>query len=215
MKVIAIGDTHMPWHDKKALKKIYDWVLKEKPQAIVQIGDNYDLYTLSRYYRTLEITPAQEIKKAIIEVNKFWQVLKGLSPQAKCYQLMGNHEARLRKRILERIPEIESLIPYNLAKCSWVKYCDSDRDHICLDNVIYVHGWFSKSIDHARHFNKSVVHGHRHRPTLDVMGRLWSMDIGHIANEKSLPLSYTQSNVTNWRKAFGIVEDGNPRLVLL
>jgi hypothetical protein len=80
---------------------------------------------------------------------------------------------------------------------------------------VYTHGYLSKSIDHAKHFGKPVVHGHLHRPGISTFGKLWTMDVGHIANENSLPLSYTQSKVTNWRMACGIVEDGHPRLILL
>lgn len=215
MKVLVVGDTHMPWHDKKALTKIYNLVLEEKPNVVVQIGDNYDFYTLSTYAKTLSIKPSLDIKKAITEVNKFWQLMRTFCPKGKFYQLMGNHEARFRKRILERLPQLEGVADYNLKKCPWVNYLKSERCHLTLDNVVYTHGWYSKSIDHARHFNKPVVHGHRHRPTIDTLGKLWSMDVGHIANERSLPLSYTQSTVTNWRKACGIVTDGVPKLILL
>jgi hypothetical protein len=121
------------------------------------------------------------------------------------------------KRITEKMPELCDFFSHkDLYKFEGVKVCQSDRDYIEIDGVVYVHGWLSKSLDHAKYFGKPCVHGHRHRPTIEYdRASLWSMDVGFMADEKSLPLQYTASKFSKWTMACGMVEDGKPRLILL
>ena len=216
MKVLTIGDTHFPFHSKPAYKKLLKLIQKEQPTHVVQIGDLLDQYVFSKYTRSLSVDPAVEIQLGLKLANKMWADIKKLVPKAKCYQLIGNHDVRLAKRITEKLPELESFFSHkNLYIFPGVKVLESDRDFLELDGVIYVHGWLSKSLDHAKYFNKPTVHGHRHRPCIEVEGRLWSMDVGYVADATSLPLQYTASKFTKWVTACGIVTDGKPRLEFL
>ena len=148
--------------------------------------------------------------------TKFWKDIARISPRSKKYQLIGNHDVRVSKRISEKLPELAELFNViDLYSFKGVKVLKSDRDYLEIDGVVYCHGWLSKSLDHAKHFNKPTVHGHRHRPCIEVDGDLWSMDCGFMADETSLPLQYTMSKLTKWRMAYGIVENKSPRLVLL
>ena len=146
----------------------------------------------------------------------FWKTIQEIVPKAKCFQILGNHDQRISKRIAEKLPELANLFKvsewYNFEGVTTMK---SDRDFLRLDGVVYVHGWLSKSLDHAKYFNAPVVHGHRHRPCIETEGPIWSMDCGLVADEQSLPMSYTQSKFTKWRMACGLVENGKPHLILL
>lgn len=216
-KVLVIGDTHFPFHSKKAYKKLMKIVAKEKPTHVVQIGDILDQYVFSKYNRSLKITPEKEIKRGLALANKMWADIKKLVPKAKCYQLIGNHDARMAKRISEKLPELSSFVNLqDFYSFPGVKIAKSDRDHFLIDGIIYTHGWLSKTEDHIKHFGKPVVHGHRHRPAIHYeTKKLWSMDVGYMADNKSLPLSYTPSKVSKWTMACGIVENGQPRLLTL
>lgn len=215
-KVLVIGDTHFPFHDKKALSKVLDMIKKEKPTHVVQIGDLLDQYSFSKYSKSIEITPQQEVSKGIKAAVDMWIAVKRASKGVKCVQLLGNHDVRVSKRIMEKLPELEFVLKNGIYSFPGVKVLRSDRDYVKIDGVNYCHGWFSKSGDHVRHFNGPVVHGHLHNPTITTQGPgLWSMDVGYLADRHSLPLSYTQSKLTKWTMACGIVEDGKPRLILL
>jgi len=216
-KVFIIGDAHFPFHSPDAYNKMMALIKKEKPTHVVQIGDLLDQYAFSKYSRSLEITPHQEIKDGLAYATTMWKTIQKMLPKTKCYQILGNHDVRMAKRISEKLPELESFVTYKeLYKFKNVEVMQSDRDHIEIDGVVYVHGWLSKSIDHAKHFNKPCVHGHRHRPVVEVdRPGLWSMDVGFMADESSLPLQYTQSKITKWTMACGLVENGQPRLFFL
>lgn len=216
-KVLVIGDLHFPFHCKKAYKNLLAIAKKLRPTHIVQIGDLLDQYVFSKYSRSLQVSPLEEIEHGLQLATDMWAGLIKLSPSAKCYQLLGNHDVRMAKRITERMPELCEFFSHNdLYKFTGVNVCKSDRDFIEIEGVIYVHGWLSKSIDHAKFFGKPTVHGHRHRPCIEYDRKeLWSMDVGYMANRESLPLQYTSSKFTKWTTSCGIVENGLPRIILL
>lgn len=216
MKVFIIADAHFPFHSKKAYEKVMAALKKEKPDAVVQIGDLLDQYVFSKYSRSSKVTVQDDIKKGLSLAAQMWKDISKALPKAKLYQILGNHDMRMSKRVSELLPELSEVFsPTSIYKFKNVKVMQSDRDFLVLDGVTYCHGWLSRSIDHAKHFNAPTVHGHRHRPTIEVDGSLWSMDVGFMADEKSLPLSYTASKYSRWRMAYGIVENKLPRLTLL
>jgi predicted phosphodiesterase len=216
-KVFIISDTHFPFHSKRAYKKMLALIKKEKPTHVVQIGDLLDQYVFSKYTRKMEITPDFDVSRGLEMAKQMWETIQKIVPRAKCYQLIGNHDVRLSKRISELLPELSGFFSHkSLYKFKGVWVAPSDRSFLTLFGVKYVHGWLSKSIDHARHFNAPTVHGHRHRPCIEVdRPGLWSMDVGFMANEKSAPLQYTMSKITKWTIACGIVENGQPRVLFL
>jgi predicted phosphodiesterase len=216
MKTFIISDTHFPFHSKKAYIKMMAHLKKEKPTHVIQIGDILDQYVFSKYSKNAGISPKSDIVKGLKQAKQMWKDIQKICPKAKCYQILGNHDMRLAKRIAERIPELAELFGHaDFYKFPGVKVMRSDRDYLTLDGIVYCHGWLSKSIDHAKHFNKPTVHGHRHRPCIEVDGKLWSMDVGYMADDKSLPLSYTASKFTRWCTACGVVDSGQPRLIFL
>lgn len=215
-KVFVIGDTHFPFHDNSALKQVLSLIKREKPTHVVQIGDLLDQYVFSKYTKTLKIEPEREIKEGLQLAGLMWDLVRQMAPKAKLIQVLGNHDLRLNKRIRDKFPELESFFGHkDLYKFPGVSVLQTDRDYIEIDGVVYTHGYLSKSLDHAIHFNKPVVHGHRHRAAIETKGKLWSMDVGYLADPSSLPLSYTPSTKSSWTHACGTVEEGVPRLILL
>ena len=215
--VLAIGDTHYPYHSEKAYKNLLSVAKDVKPTHIIQIGDLLDQYVFSKYSRSLQVTALEEIQYGLEMSVKMWTDMEILCPNAKRYQLLGNHDVRMAKRISEKMPELSEFFSHkNLYKFDNVKISESDRDYIEIGGVIYCHGWLSKSIDHAKFFGKPTVHGHRHRPCIEYDHKdLWSMDVGYMADSNSLPLQYTASKFSKWTTSCGVIEDALPRIILL
>ncbi len=215
-KTVIIGDCHFPYANFEALKKVYKIIEVEKPDVIIQIGDLLDQYVFSNFPKKSSITPDNDVTRGLGCAQRFWQRIKFIAPRAKLIQVLGNHDVRMGKRIAEKLPQLEDFYSHKqIYKFDGVKVLKSDRDYFKYDGVVYCHGWLSNSIAHAKYFNQPTVHGHRHRPTIETDGNIWSMDVGHVANEKSIPLSYTASKYTKWRMACGIVENKIPHLILL
>ncbi len=222
IKVVFIPDTHFPFEDKKAIRKVIKLIKNEKPTHIIQAGDLLDLYSFSRYEKSANFTnPKAELAIALKRAKQFWIDVKKASPRAKCYQLIGNHEDRLGKYISRNAPELEGLVTSikDLLKFPGVTTIQSSKDHLQIGDVVYTHGHYTKLGDHAKYYRQSCVHGHSHKigiwyeQTID--GLIWEMDCGFLADEKSLPLQYTQTKFSKWTKAIGIIENGQPRLVMI
>lgn len=215
-KVFIIGDTHFPFHNKEAYKKVLNRLKVEKPDVVIQIGDLLDQYVFSKYTKSVKITPQLDFVKGLAMAKKMWEDVQNLLPKAKCYQILGNHDIRLAKRIAEKLPELSEIISHrNYYVFPNVQVMRNDRDYLTIDGVVYCHGWLGMSIDHAVFFGKPTVHGHRHRMEIATKGKLWSMDVGYLADSKSIPLNYTASRFSLWTTGCGIVENGKPRLVFL
>jgi hypothetical protein len=145
-----------------------------------------------------------------------WTAIHKEVPKAKCFQIIGNHDVRLSKRIGDKFPELAEVFdPMTLYQFEGDTTAKSDRDFYTIDGVVYCHGWLSSSLAHAKYFNKPCVHGHRHRATIETEGNLWSLDVGHCADENSLPLSYTASKHSKWTVGLGLVINGNQPVLLL
>jgi len=53
-KVAFISDTHHPFHDKKAMKIVFDILSDYKPEIVILGGDNFDNYQLSFHDKDLD-----------------------------------------------------------------------------------------------------------------------------------------------------------------
>lgn len=216
-RVLVIGDTHFPYHSKSAYKNLLEVAKELQPTHIVQIGDLLDQYVFSKYARSLQVTPREEIEYGLQMARTLWLDMEMIAPEAACFQLLGNHDVRMAKRITEKMPELCDFFSHrDIYEFPRVRVCQSDRDFVIIGGVVYVHGWLSKSLDHAKFFGKPTVHGHRHRPCIEYDRKdLWSMDVGYMADNKSLPLQYTQSKFSKWTTSCGYVDNGLPRIITL
>jgi UDP-2,3-diacylglucosamine pyrophosphatase LpxH len=120
-KVFIIADAHFPFHNKVAYAHMMEVLKKEKPTHVVQVGDLLDQYVFSRYSRSLEVTPSNEITLGLRYAEKMWAEIGRIVPKAKRVQVLGNHDVRMKKRIGDRLPEMEALTP-NLYSFKGVGY---------------------------------------------------------------------------------------------
>lgn len=215
-RVFILSDLHLPFQQKDAFSEALKHIKRTRPTVVVQIGDLLDQYVFSKYTRTLRINTQNDVLRGKHLAEQMWAAIHRYVPRAEKIQIIGNHDVRMAKRVAEKLPELEGILnPLDLYNFKHVDTLKSDRGYVTIDGVVYTHGWLSKSIDHAVHFGKPTVHGHRHKPAIETRGRLWSMDVGFLADQKQVPLKYTQNEVTNWGLACGEVENGKPRLIIL
>lgn len=223
MKVFTFTDCHFPFQNKEVMKNIYKAIKAEKPDVIVNTGDLYDQYMFSKYSKDLDlISPEVEIKLARKEALKMWAKIKKLCPRAKCYQMLGNHDIRMIKKIKANLPEALSiLIEFykDLYEFPGVTSSDSDRDYLVFDDVVYCHGWMGS---HTAHFCKSVVRGHSHKAEITYkMGvktgykPIFEVQAGCCADETAIPMDYPASKKTGWKAGYVMVIDGHPYLEVL
>jgi predicted phosphodiesterase len=219
---LCIGDSHFPFHNRKTVGAIISLCRKLKPQVIIQLGDLLDLYSYSRFARSQNImTPAQEVKRGRKDAELMWKELRQASPKADCFQILGNHDARFAKQVLDKLPEAEHLLKgvYELWKFDGVITSNSDRDELILDGVCYQHG-YRKFGEHARSNGMSTVCGHLHRGGVQYsrLGNktIWELNAGFCADENSIPMSYSkQRRFSQHTQGCGVIDEYGPRFIPL
>lgn len=222
-RILVIPDQHFPFVNKKALKKLIQLVAKLKPTHIVNVGDTYDMYAFSRFAKSLDVmTPKEELTKGRKMAEQMWLELKAAAPSAVCFQVLGNHEERIYKKILNVAAEYESVIQEPVRKLlsfPGVRTLKSSKSELVINGIVFVHGWSTSSGYHVRYFGQNVVHGHTHRGSVVFVAHknkaLFELDCGFIADINALPLEYRETKTSLWHIGCGFVDELGPRFIPL
>lgn len=217
-KAIILSDIHIPHHDSEALAIAIEYTKNKKADHIVLAGDIMDCYQISSY--TKDPGRIETFQDELEQTRSFVKLLRKEFPKAKIDYLSGNHEHRLERQILDKIPQLALVdcieIPALLKLDELdIKYYDTNQ-HICLGELEVIHGNMVRSGSGASakaHHNKtggSVLHGHVHRLGTYYKTNRWGVHVaienGHLA---SLDVDYVDR--PDWQQGFTEVdyfEDG-------
>ena len=227
--VLILGDTHLPFADKAALREAVYRAKHLQPTHIVQIGDLFDHFAFSRFYRDLNKSyPQLELSEGAGQARKLWSDLQKAAPAAKCFQLNGNHDSeRLKKLVLQGQPEVYSIVAEFMAQrmtFAGVHTVQEYRDFLTLKingtPTVFCHGWLSTTAKHLNFFKKNVVLGHLHRAEIYYSREFggasnYAMNVGYLGDENSHVFNYTQCVKKSWTLALGIIDRDGPRVVTL
>src|SRR5271165_7013622 len=214
-KILAVSDRHMPFQHKKACEWVVSIAKVYQPTHIIGLGDELDLYSLSRFPRNHNLfTPAEEYRRGMEAYANHWKALQKAAPSAKCYEISSNHGDRLRKRVRDRAPELEGYLRDQPFGVEGVVRVDGE---ITFDGVVFMHGLRSRAVDHARYNQQSTVHGHTHSASLRWLrndrGAFFNLECGWLGAEDKEAFSYNPQALTQWVLACGLVTDGSPTLL--
>lgn len=220
-RVLSIGDIHAPWGCAETASLILAVAEKLNPTHIVQVGDARDMFAVgNRHPHTrLSYNPREELDRGTEFLSWLWKSLRDAVPNAECFQLLGNHDIRPLKRILESSPDLEVLLDLTrFYRFDGVKLIEDSREVLKIENTAYIHGYRSKNGDHITDLQCNVVHGHSHRPgivyrKLSHQAMHWEMDIGTCAMGDSIAMSYTPMKIGNMIQGFGFEDEWGPRFI--
>jgi hypothetical protein len=222
--ILAIGDVHAPWIHKPTFTRILKIAEGLRPKVIVQIGDLLDLYSFSRFPKNPNIiTPEDEILEGRQCAEEMWRLLQKASPDARCYQIKGNHCDRPMKRTAEMAPELLQFIGpsmRNLYEFENVKTVHDSTEELIIYDIAFLHGYRSKLGDHCKHNMMNTVVGHSHRggvfyyPTIKGK-QIWELNVGYIADQTKDPLKYSAQKYVHWTRGVGLIDSHGPRFIPL
>lgn len=213
---MCFGDTHFPYHNKRALEFLADTASTFKPDRIVNMGDLLDMYSVSAYPKSLDHPDSwtKELKKGRAMIKKLSKLFPNLEV------LESNHDDRAYKKSrIAGVPR-EFLIPYQEV----IGAPDSWRWHDTLtltvdstrEQVFFAHTATGGAIGCAKSISKTVVLGHNHtkfgaeafRPV--PKKTIWGIDCGCLVSDKGSPFSYNK--IFKGRPITGcfILAEGNP-----
>lgn len=221
-KILCWPDSHYPFVNKEAEAAMIEFAREHKPDFIIQVGDLLDCYAASKFPRSQNIyTPKEEERLGIEMAHKAWKELREACPEAKCYQLMGNHDVRMLKRTLESLPIAEHWIEKyfkELFTFEGVETIFDTRQELEIAGILFTHGFLSSG-SHKDYYLKNVIHGHDHK--LYVQHRrihgenIFEMSCGFIGDVEAKALSYTPSKLANFQLGFGWVDEWGARTIHL
>lgn len=221
LRLVAFGDTHFPFAHKKAIDWAIRFTAKFKPTHVVQVGDLYDLYSFSKFPRSQFISPDEELSQGRLQASRFWMKVKEAAPKAEAYQIMGNHDIRGMRRVLDKAPELEPLVGRSMRELftfAGVKTIEDPREELVIEGVIVQHGHRSRLGEHSRYNQNSTICGHSHTGGVNfqrnIKGVYWELNAGLLGDVNSKVFSYTaQRKIHTCTLGLALVDTDGPRFV--
>lgn len=187
-RMVVGADFHFEFQDAKAVSGFLDVVKDGKPDTVVIAGDLLDEYTLSKFMR---VPSRRGLLDEVKSAKSFLYQLRDTAPEADIVFIFGNHDQRLGKRIVEKLPEIHGLVSLSsLLDCE-------ELGILALDDIesVNVYEWhdvlvghFDKALKRAgassyslmEQYQKNVIQPHAHRGAVSWKrtwdGELWAAD---------------------------------------
>ena len=93
-----------PMHDRKAMDAVVNLIREIKPHYVILLGDMLDLAPWStRFPRKPEY---KQTTQPVIDEMHWWLAdIRSVAPGAKIVYMAGNHEERMHKAMVEKLPE--------------------------------------------------------------------------------------------------------------
>lgn len=220
-KIAIAGDMHEPFSCDRVKQDFKLYCAKFQPEYIVQIGDAFDMYSHSKFPRSHNVfTPQQEEETARKRLEEFWGELRNSCKNARCVMLVGNHDLRPIKRVLESVPTIEHWAAKYLKELltfDGVETVHDHREEYLIAGIAFIHGFKSGYNAHADHLMRNTVLGHTHRGHTTFKNyrnqTIWELNAGYMADPESKGLTYTATKTTGWTLGFASIDEHGPRFI--
>lgn len=219
--IASISDIHWPFSSDSVIKRFVEYCGDVKPEVVVINGDAWDMYSHTKFPRTHNLFTPREEQNRSREANEvFWRTIQLTTPQSKCYQLLGNHDVRPMKRILEAYPEAEDWVAQMLKQLftfEGVTTLYDSREELIFGSIAIHHGYRSKLGDHRDFLHMNSINGHTHMGGVvfrRIKGStLWELNSGLAGNPEAKGLTYTPQKITVWTPGFGVVNKNGPQFI--
>jgi predicted phosphodiesterase len=215
-RVLAVSDLHIPFEHKDAFKFIKHNYNEYDCNEIVFMGDMFDVYSISRYTKSPDsLNVSDEFKRAKDSVKTWVKEF----PKAKC--LIGNHEARINKRLTENGIPREFIKSFNelfgLPK-EWIW-----GHEFIINDVHYLHGNRDGIYSHvniARDMRRSVVTGHTHTSggihyLSNYADCIFALNVGCLIDQTTYAFNYSAEQSRKAVLGSGIVINNIPHFIPL
>ena len=94
---VVYGDTHVPFHDPRAVAVVQLVVRSAKPHTLLNVGDLVDCWSISRFDK--DPSRRDTLQDNIDEARQHLAEMAQMAPKARRVLLEGNHESRLSRLI--------------------------------------------------------------------------------------------------------------------
>lgn len=222
---VVISDTQIPYHDRRAVKAVINFIHEYSPDEVVHIGDLMDYPQPSRWTKGT----AAEFEGSVFKDSQYAKD-NFLAPLREAYDgpigvLEGNHDLRPRVYLSKYAPALAESGAFNFENL-----LDFESFGITKlpDFYRFAPGWVmthghlgglslsriagNTALNAARKLGVSVITGHTHRlgrgsHSVGYDGRvtqtLTGVEVGNLMNMRQA--QYLKGGAGNWQQGFGIV----------
>ncbi|MGW6597888.1 metallophosphoesterase [Streptomyces sp. NPDC055036] len=223
-RIVVISDTQIPYHDRKALKNLIQFVGEYQPDLVLQIGDLMDYPAPSRWTTGTRA----EFEGGVIRDSEIGKA-EFCKPLREAYSgpvevLEGNHDERPRVYLSQRAPalaaedrfyRLENLLdfpaydfrlraPWEPLGPGWTAIHGHE-----VKGLSMIPGRTATAV--ARKARTSVIMGHTHRLAVSPesggfngkLSTFYGFEVGHLMDVKQA--GYLKGGPANWQKGFGIL----------
>lgn len=222
-KAIILPDIHHPFHNKKAVRSVFEFTKWYKPDIVVLLGDALEMRAIDhwkkgrnkKYFEGVRLLDDyKRFTKDILEpIDK-------ICPKARKVFMGGNHEDWVRQMInkfpqeLEGVIDIDKSLNLQERGWEWIPFIDrkSRRGIMKLGKLTLTHGHYTNKYHASKTsdtYSKSVVYGHTHDRQLHTKVHIEDPNDFHSAEsigclcDQSPEFLWGQPN--RWVHSFGVV----------
>lgn len=222
-KVVVLPDMQIPYHDKRSVNAVMQFVADYEPDELYCVGDEADSPEPSRWNKGTAGEYAGTLQKGLDTTAQIMQDFKTALGDKPFHVMRSNHGDRIQHYISKYAPALASLRELEYSKLlgyteNEITYHDSIWSfapgwimaHGDEGNLVRTAGGTAMAL--ARKTGSSVVCGHTHRLGLQhehtgfngkIQNRLYGVEVGHLMDLSKA--SYLSTGGANWQQGFTIL----------
>lgn len=215
-KILVISDLHIPYHHPDSIDFLREIKRVYKPDRIINIGDEVDNHAMSFHDSDPDLHSASQ---ELLLARKYIKQLERLFPKMDLIE--SNHGSLYyRKAKTHGIPKC-AILPYNdllgVGK-GWKWYPELILKMSNGQKCYFHHGRATDVTKVSREYGMPAVQGHYHEKFkieywANTEQLCWGLQVGCLADDKSLALAYNNTNLKRPIVGCGIIIGGLPHLL--
>jgi hypothetical protein len=219
--IVILPDIQVPYHDKRFVNALVDFVDDYRPDEVGQIGDLIDAPEPSRWNKGMAGEFAPTLQASINDTHNVMRLFRNVF-DGPMWIKAGNHDERVETYVRRYAPALTSLNALSMPELLRLSDLEIRWESGMFDVApgwVAAHGHEgslnrvagSTALGLARRIGKSVVCGHTHRVGMQHESTGWAgkvttitgLEVGHaMAMGKA---SYLKTGGANWQQGFGIL----------
>lgn len=222
-RVLVFNDHHLPFHSPEAVNVS---LMAAKDIGVTEIvinGDLLDFYSINMHQKNKHPDVLHNLEDELICGREFLEKLREYFPKTKIHYIMGNHENRLERFIIQEcksfynLLKLEDQLELEKHKITWQPY---NTEYQLCEGLRIQHSPPSYGVNGARtslltKHDMSFIWGCTHRKQSACMttasGKVihayfngW-LGSTNLTDEHKQVFSYTKGH-SNWQQCFSIVD---------
>lgn len=216
-KTVIFGDPHWPWAHKPSIERSIQFAEWFQPEICVQPGDGLDQLGATKFPISFyKYNPFDEFERGLEGYRWFWSELRRRLPNCRLVCMLGNHDVRPLKRIMEHTPTMEPMIRKTLRDIytfDGVETIHDPREFLQVGDCTIHHGYSSRPGGHIGRMGNNA-HGHSHKGGLLTRrtpdGWRFELDVGYHGAPEAKAFTYTATKTPGWTRGVGALGELGP-----